>query len=103
MYHLPQKDSRDTHEFVVKVSPKGRIAIPKIIRDRLGMKPKDKVALRLDGGKITVTPVVSSLESIYQVTGILKETRSDREVTDTAWDEHAQEAAQEDDMTRRPV
>lgn len=102
MHYHPQEDSADAHKFVVRVCPNGRITIPKIIRDRLGVKPKDKVVVRLYEGKITITPMTSSLESIYQVAGSLKDTRSDRDMTGMAWDEHAQKAVQEDESTRRP-
>lgn len=69
--------------------------MPKEIRLKLGVKPKDKVAVKLEGGEVTVVPVASSLDSIYQVAGRLKTKRTEKEMTDSAWEEHAKEVEKE--------
>lgn len=92
---IPQVNSTNTDEFVVSVSPKGQITMPKTIRLKLGVKPKDKVAVKLEGGEVTVVPVLSSLESIYQMAGSLKTKRSEKETADAAWEEHVKEVEQE--------
>ncbi len=43
-------------EFIASVSPKGQITLPMEIGKRLGIKPKDKVALILDEDGAKVTP-----------------------------------------------
>lgn len=46
-----------------KVGPKGQVVIPKAIRDRLGIRPGDRVAVEQDGHavKVTKAAIVSDL------------------------------------------
>lgn len=67
--------------------------MPKRIRTILGVKPKDKVAIRLEEGQVKVTPVKATLESIYQMGGALKKNLTDREITQAAWEEQVKKAA----------
>lgn len=85
----------ETNEFVVSVSPKGQITMPKAIRTQLGMKPKDKVAIRLEQGEVKVTPMKATLESIYQMGGSLKQPLTDQEMARVVWEEQAQVVAKE--------
>jgi AbrB family looped-hinge helix DNA binding protein len=84
----------ETNEFVVSVSPKGQITMPKAIRTQLGVKPKDKVAIRLEKGEVKVKPV-ATLDTIYQMGGTLKKPLTDKQMAHIAWEEHAQAVAQE--------
>jgi AbrB family looped-hinge helix DNA binding protein len=40
-----------------RVGPKGQVVIPKAFRDRLGIKPGDKVVFSLADGGVLVEPV----------------------------------------------
>lgn len=53
---------RDTKMTLVRMSTRGRVTIPKKIRDSLGIKPGDTVAITLKDGVILIQPVKSSLE-----------------------------------------
>ena len=85
----------EKQEFTVSVGHKGQITMPKAIRVKLGVKPKSKVTVRLEQGKVTVKPVPSTLDSIHQMAGPLKRPLSDKELSHTAWEEHAEEVARE--------
>lgn len=74
---------------------KGQITMPKTIRMQLGVKPKDKVTVRLEQGKVTVKPTESTIDSIYQIAGAMKQPLSDKDMATTAWEEHAKEVARE--------
>lgn len=82
-------------EFVSSVSPKGQITLPQEIRRRLGIKPKDKVAIRLDAETVTISPARASLRAGYQSIGPLPAPLTDSEMTEVAADEHAEPAARD--------
>lgn len=52
-------------EYLSSVSPKGQITVPAEIRRKLGVKPKDKVSLRLEGDGVTVRPASHSLRQVF--------------------------------------
>jgi AbrB family looped-hinge helix DNA binding protein len=95
MQVVPQETTIESGEFVVSVSPKGQITMPKAIRTKLGVKPKDKVAIRLEQGEVKVTPVKATFETIYQAVPALKRKLTDKEMAHIAWEDHAQEVARE--------
>lgn len=39
------------------VGPKGQVVIPKLMRDRLGLEPGDRVSFSLEDGAVRVAPV----------------------------------------------
>ena len=83
-------------EYVSSVSPKGQITLPAEVRRKLGVKPKDKVAMTIDHGQITVTPLGSGIETSYQAVPALPHSLSDQELTDIAWEDHVEDEARED-------
>ena len=49
--------------FSSSVSPKGQVTIPAEVRARLGIKPKDRVTITLDGDEVRLRPARFTLES----------------------------------------
>ncbi len=45
------------------VTEKGQVTIPKHIRDAAGVAPGSEVEFSLDGGKIVITPVATSVKN----------------------------------------
>lgn len=45
------------------VSEKGQVTIPKHIRAAAGVAPGSEVSFSLDGGKIVITPIASSVKN----------------------------------------
>jgi len=82
-------------DFENSVSPKGQITIPKELRNRLGIKPKDRVTIHVEGGVVTLAPVGSTLATIYQSVAPLSRRMSTEEMTEIAAEEHAGHAARE--------
>ena len=83
-------------EFTSSVSPKGQITLPLEVRKLLGVKPKDKVVITLEGEDIRVTIAPSHrLEQSFQAVPALSEPRRLEEMIDIAHEEHAQEVARE--------
>lgn len=80
-------------EFISSVSPKGQITLPIEIRKRLGIKPRDKVALSLAEDGVKVTPVGGRLAESFGAVPALKEPRTLEEMTRIANEEHAQYVA----------
>ena len=95
MQVVPLIQGRTMKEFLSSVSEKGQVTIPKEMREALGVKPKDKVAFKLDGNEIKVVPVGSPVESSFQAVPALKKPMSLDELTEIAAEEHAQHVAQE--------
>lgn len=44
-----------------KVGTKGQVVIPKAMRDRLGLRPGDKVTFELEGRAVKVEPATSAV------------------------------------------
>lgn len=93
MQFIPQENSTTSQEFVVSVSPKGQITMPKAIRKELGVKPKDKVEIRLEHGEVKVTPIKATFETIYQSVPALKRKLTDKEMAHIAREDHVMEVA----------
>ena len=89
-------EGTDVREFRSSVSPKGQFTLPVEVRRQLGIKPKDTVSIRLDDGVVMVRPARSRLDDIFQSVPALKRPRTDREMTDLAWEEHVQALTDED-------
>lgn len=53
-------DAADT----VAIDDKGRVPIPKSVRDRLGLAPREKLELTVEGGEIRLRPVVAEQYTI---------------------------------------
>lgn len=82
-------------EFLSSVSPKGQITLPLEIRRLLDIKPKDKVAIRIEDETVSIAPARSTLQAGYQSVGPLKTPLTDNEMTEIAAAEHAEAAARE--------
>lgn len=95
MQILLYEDNTNATEFVVSVGDKGQITVPQEIRTKLGMKPKAKVAIRLEHGEAKIKPIKADLASIFQMGGSLKQPLSDKELAHRAWEEQAQHVARE--------
>jgi AbrB family looped-hinge helix DNA binding protein len=85
----------NTKEVLSSVSPKGQITIPAAIRQLLGVRPKDKVAFRVENGQVFISPANSTLDAAYRAIPALARPLSDKEMTELAHDEHAQQVAEE--------
>lgn len=82
-------------EFVSSVSPKGQVTIPIAIRNRLGIKPKDKVMFSMDAENVKIKPIKSPLAASFKSVPPLKKPMTLKEMTEAAAEEHAREVAQE--------
>lgn len=51
-------------EMLSSVSPKGQVTLPLEIRQLLGVKPKDKVAFKVENGQVHIAPARYTLESV---------------------------------------
>ncbi len=77
------------------MSQKGQVTIPVEVRERLGLKPKDRVRFRVQGDSVLIEPYRSNLAAFYQSVPALDPPRSWKEVEEIAHDEHAELAARE--------
>ena len=82
-------------ELLTVVTRKGQITVPAEIRRALGLKTGDRVAVELDDGGARIRPARSDIEASYQAVPALATPRTLAEMSEIAWDEHAQEAAGE--------
>lgn len=77
------------------VSPKGQVTLPAEIRRALGIKPKDRVAFRLENGKVELRPAPPAVQESYQAVPALKPPRSWKETEALVREETALNAARE--------
>jgi AbrB family looped-hinge helix DNA binding protein len=55
--------------YVVTVDERGRIVIPKEIRDKLNLKEGSKVEINLDNGRIIISVKKITIDNIYGIAG----------------------------------
>jgi len=55
---------------VVRVDSKGRITIPKALREEAGIRPGDPVAVYLEEGRISIEPLRSAADEYYGAYGV---------------------------------
>ncbi|MFW9917258.1 MAG: AbrB/MazE/SpoVT family DNA-binding domain-containing protein [Candidatus Thorarchaeota archaeon] len=56
---------------IVEIDDRGRITIPKAERDRLGLKPGERVAIREKNGELIIKKLVTSEEFITNLKGCI--------------------------------
>jgi bifunctional DNA-binding transcriptional regulator/antitoxin component of YhaV-PrlF toxin-antitoxin module len=57
----------------VNVDHKGRVQIPKVIRDKVGLHIGGKARLKIDKENIVIIPPISAEEFIKEMEGCIKE------------------------------
>ncbi|ACR41441.1 AbrB/MazE/SpoVT family DNA-binding domain-containing protein [Saccharolobus islandicus] len=55
--------------YIVTVDERGRIVIPKDIRDKLNLKEGSKVEINLDNGRIIISVKKITIDNIYGIAG----------------------------------
>jgi len=75
------------------VTRKGHIAIPAEICHALSLKSGDRMSIDRDGDGVKVVPAKSRAALSFGAVPPLKARISDREVSDLAWEEHAEHVA----------
>jgi len=84
-----------TYTYIGSVSPKGQITIPKTLRRLLGVKPKGKIAFKVEHRMVKIVPVGSQVDATYQVVPALAKKVSFKDMSMIASEEHSIEAAHE--------
>ncbi len=69
----------------IKVEDRGRIIIPKEIRDKLGLKPGSELEIILEEGKIKILPKMLLSEISSELKGCIKESKIDPLKVKTIW------------------
>jgi AbrB family looped-hinge helix DNA binding protein len=82
-------------EYESSVSPKGQVTLPLEVRRRWGIKPKDRVAFRVEDNTVMVSPARSAVEERFGAVPPLARPISVEEMTEIAAEEHAPEAARD--------
>lgn len=80
-------------EFISSVSPKGQVTIPLPIRKKIGIKAKDKVAVKIEGDEVKIRTVSSRLEASYQAVPALKRSVSIKDMIKIAREEHSKKVS----------
>jgi antitoxin PrlF len=79
-------------DLLSSVSPKGQVTIPAGIRAMLGVRPRDKVAFRVEDGVVKIAAVKSPLDASYRAVPPLRSPVSLEEMEEIVSDEAAQQA-----------
>ncbi len=58
-------DRRSIREVTATVTQRGQVHIPTEVQHILGVKPREKVAFRIEGTDVRLAPATFSLESVY--------------------------------------
>lgn len=65
-------------QYTVNLTSKGQMTLPKEARDKIGVKPNEKVLIELKGDKVTVKKA-PKLQDIWKLTATSKRWPGDRE------------------------
>ena len=76
-------------EYVMRVTSKGQVTIPRAVRQLLGIRQNGRVAFRVRGKAVTIEPAEYSLESVYGAVPPLAEPHDFEEMGDIAFEEQA--------------
>lgn len=82
-------------EYYSDINARGQITIPREVRALLNVKPKDKVAILVEGTDIRLEAIGSRLDAVYQSVPALDPPRSLEEMMEIAREEHVHEVAHE--------
>lgn len=52
-------------EIITTITQRGQVTVPAEVRRALGVKPRDKIAFRLEDGAVRLSAVTFTLESAY--------------------------------------
>ena len=71
------------HESIAVIGERGQITIPKDIREKEGLKPKDKVIIKIKDNKIVVEKSLSKQEKEkLMIEGYKKMAKRDKEIAE---------------------
>lgn len=79
-------------EFVSSVSPKGQITLPVDLRRELGIMPKSKVTLRLEGDTVRVQAASFTLAQVF---GSVVPSTDTEDLIQAEWAAHEEAAERE--------
>jgi antitoxin PrlF len=82
-------------QYYGRVSSKGQITLPAEVREELGIKPRDRVAITIQDKAALVRRTYSSIMELYGSVPALERNLTDEEITQIAAEEAAQAAARE--------
>jgi AbrB family looped-hinge helix DNA binding protein len=82
-------------DLLSSVSLKGQVTIPMEIRRALDIKPRDKVAFRLEHGELRIVPAAASVQASFQAVPPLRQPLTDEQIIEIASEEHAHHVAKE--------
>src|SRR5436853_4383489 len=82
--------------YFMVVARKGQITIPAPIREELGIKEGDMIAVELQGDEAKITPIPSTLAAGYQSLPALPSSLDWKEIEQIAHEDQAENAMQED-------
>lgn len=83
----------DVQEYLSSVSQKGQITLPVELRRQLGIKPKDKVTLKLEGDAVRVRPATFTLRQAFGSVGPVTDTEGLKQAEREAREEHVEREA----------
>jgi AbrB family looped-hinge helix DNA binding protein len=83
------KRSTAMSRWTSSVSPKGQITLPAEVRQRLGIRPKDRVVITMENGEVRVAPDVGGLSASFMAVPALSRSLTWQEMREIAHDEHA--------------
>ena len=83
------------NEITRRVGPKGQVTLPAVIRCKLGIRPRDRVAFRLENRRVEITLAPPLFEERYQAIPALRPARSWKEIEAQIAERIALDAASE--------
>ncbi len=84
---------QEREEYVMRLTSKGQVTIPAAIRKRLGIKPNEQVAFRVEEGEVKLQPARATLEAVFGMVEPLARPEDFERLIDIAHEEQAQQAA----------
>ncbi len=66
MTKAPKNEQKRNGEYVAQFDDKGRITIPKKLRDALGIRTKEAVFMKIINGDLVIRPAVNPFDALVE-------------------------------------
>jgi antitoxin PrlF len=83
---------KESEEYIMRMTSKGQVTIPVAIRNRLGLKPNEQVAFKIEEGEVKLQPAKATLEAAYGMIEPLARPEDFERIIEIAHEDQAQRA-----------
>jgi AbrB family looped-hinge helix DNA binding protein len=84
---------KEQTEYIMRMTRKGQVTIPVAIRNRLGLKPNEQVAFKVEAGEVKLQAAKATLEAVYGMVEPIQRPEVFEQLIEVAHEDQAQRVA----------